>query len=483
MNRTMPDAPHSLAASARKACDPEAFRAMGHRLIDAAADCLADTTAGKPIPVLPWVEPETMVYEWPPHFPAAPGGDMNRVFEAVLAEATHLHHPHYAGHQVPGPLPAAALCDFVAAFTNNAMAVYEMGMSGTAMERSVLRWLADSTGLGATADGMLTSGGSLGNLTALLAARAVKAPEGDDGRLPALLVSEQAHYSVRRSVKIMGWGKDGAVAVPCDEHFRMRVDLLGEAKAHAEDLGRKVIGVVGSACTTATGSFDPLAAIAEYCEAHNLWFHVDAAHGGPACLSAKYRHLLDGIERADSIVIDPHKMMLMPALVSAVLFRNGDNSYVAFDERASYLLDRDPREEWYNIGYRTFECTKRMASLKLYACLACYGTTMFADYVTAMFDLGARFAALLREAEDFELAIEPDCNIVCFRYTPDRTCDLDALQAAIRKTLVREGSFYIVQTRLPQGLFLRVTLINPFTEERHVIALMDAIRRTAARLG
>lgn len=483
MNCDTPGIVHDLAASARRACDPEAFRAMGHRLIDAAANYLADTTAGKRVPVMPWVEPETMAYEWPPHFPAAPQGDMNRLFEAVLSEATHLHHPHYAGHQVPGPLPAAALCDFVAAFTNNAMAVYEMGMSGTAMERSVIRWLADSTGLGPAADGLLTSGGSLGNLTALLAARAVKTPAGADERLPSLLVSEQAHYSVRRSVKIMGWGKDGAIAVPCDDRFRIRVDLLAEAQARAEALGRRVIGVVGSACSTATGSFDPLDAVADYCEANNLWFHVDAAHGGPACLSAKYRHLLSGIERADSVVIDPHKMMLMPALVSAVLFRNGDHSYAAFDERASYLLDRDPREEWYNLGYRTFECTKRMASLKLYACLACYGTAMFVDYITAMFDLGARFAALLREAKDFDVAIEPDCNIVCFRYTPDRACDLDALQASIRKTLVREGSFYIVQTRLPQGLFLRTTLINPFTKESHLLALLDAIRRIGVRLA
>jgi len=354
-------------------------------------------------------------------------------------------------------------------------------MSGTAMECRVVAWMARLMGFGPEADGVLTSGGSIGNLTAFLAMRQAKTAP-DDSRPMAVLVSEHAHYSVLRAAKIMGWGGDGAITVPADERFKLRVDALPERLRHAEALGRRVVGVVGSACTTATGTYDPLDAIADFCDAHELWFHVDAAHGAPAALSDKYREHLKGVERADSVVFDAHKMMLMPALVTAVLFRNGDDSYRIFEERASYLLDKGAREEWYNIGHRTLECTKRMLSLKVYTTLMCYGTRFFADYVTRQYDLAQRFAELLRAAPDFELGAEPESNIVCFRYRPAGVTDdvSDALQAGIRSRIVHSGDFYIVQTRLPKGLFMRVTLINPLTTEDHLVALLARVREEAA---
>lgn len=462
--------------------DPESFRRDGHRLVDLLADYLGRIVKGESMPVLPWVEPDRMVASWPDAFEESPTGKLMPLLTRVLAEANHLHHPHYMGHQVPGPLPMAALCDLVSSWLNNGMAVYEMGMAGTAMERHVVRWMSDLLGLGSTADGVLTSGGSVGNLTALLAMRQARSRQLE-GRPPAVLVSDQTHYSVLRAVKILGWGAQGAIAVPSDDRFKLRVDLLDTALQGAESKGMRVIGVVASACTTATGSYDPIDAIAAFCQAHGLWLHVDAAHGAPAAISEKYRHRLDGIERADSVVFDAHKMLLMPALVTAVLFKNGEDSYRTFEDRASYLLEKSAREEWYNIGHRTMECTKRMLALKVYAALVCFGTRLFAEYVTRQYDLGRRFAEMLDAATDFELAVEPESNIVCFRHTPEGCLDPDALQARIRAALVKSGRFYIVQTRLPKGLHLRVTLINPLTTEEHLRALMDAIRREALESG
>jgi L-2,4-diaminobutyrate decarboxylase len=458
----------------------EGFRDAGHRLIDQLADYLDRTTSGGPSPVLPWLDPRDMLAHWQTDFSIQPRTEFAPLIDRVLAEANHLHHPHYMGHQVPPPLPLAALCDLVASLLNNGMAVYEMGPTGTAMEFAVVRWMARTLGLGDTAGGFLTSGGSLANLTALLAAHNARNSRCGD-RAPALLVSDQAHYSVLRAVKIMGWGQDGAIAVPSDDRFRLRPDSLEDALCRAESAGRRVFGVVASACTTATGSFDPLRAVAAFCDHHDLWLHVDAAHGAPAALSNKYRHLLDGIEYADSVAYDAHKMLLMPALVSGVIFRNGNDSHRAFEERAAYLLEREGREEWYNLGHRTLECTKRMASLKVYACLAVYGTKFFADYVTRMFDLGQTFADQIESAPDFELAIRPDANIACFRYVPPGATDLDSLQAAIRERLVRSGNYYIVQTRLPKGLYLRVTLLNPLIGETHLTQLLKTIRRISGR--
>ncbi|MBM3290978.1 MAG: aminotransferase class I/II-fold pyridoxal phosphate-dependent enzyme, partial [Candidatus Hydrogenedentes bacterium] len=329
-----------------RAFSPDTFREQGHKLVDTLADYLAIAESGR-MPVLPWVEPGEMVARWAQTFPERPARDMHELLARVLEDANHLHHPHYMGHQVPAPLPMAALCDMVASLLNNGMAVYEMGPHGVAMERAVVRWMGGLVGFGPDCDGVMTSGGSIGNLTALLAMRRVK-QAALEGKPPAVLVSDQAHYSVKRAVKIMGWGEDAAIAVPSDDEFRMRVEALPDAVKRAEGAGRRAICVVGSACTTATGSYDRLAAIADFCSAHALWFHVDAAHGGPAGLSEKYSHLLDGCERADSVVFDAHKMLLMPALVTGVVFRDGAHSFCAFDDRASYLIDKTPQEEWYN---------------------------------------------------------------------------------------------------------------------------------------
>lgn len=460
------------------ALDAARFRKEGYAIVDLLADYLERVRREPSMPVLPWSEPEEMVRRWRQDFPEEPAEDLPALLARTIENTNHLHHRRYMGHQVPGPLPMAALCEMVASFLNNGMAVYEMGMAGVAMERAVVKWMGRVVGFGPDCDGVLTSGGSLGNLTALLAMRRVQA-----GRLavknPAILVSDQAHYSVKRAVKIMGWGGDAAVAVPSDTEFRMRTDALPDAMQRAEAAGRSVACVVASACTTATGTHDRLAPIADFCALHGLWLHVDAAHGGPAGLSAKYRHLIDGCERADSVVFDAHKMMLMPALVTGVIFRDGAHSFCAFDDRPSYLLEKSAQEEWYNIGHRTVECTKRLACLKVYAGLMCYGTRFFADYVTRQYDLARTFARMLREAPDFELAVDPDANIVCFRYVPQDGEDPDVVNAIIRRTLVRSGSFYIVQVRLPGGLYLRVTLLNPDITEEDLHALLETIRATA----
>ena len=469
----------SIPDSLRRAFDPESFRATGHRLVDQLADYLGVALVDPNLPVLPWKTPEAMLKQWPGNFPELPGGTIEEILARVVREANHLHSPRYIGHQVSAPLPAAALCDLTASLLNNGMAVYEMGPSGTAIERGIIRWMAGRLGMSESADGVLTSGGSVGNLTAMLAAREAKRELLGD-RTPAILASEQLHYSVARTATIMGWGSSAIEAVPVDASYRMRPECLEEGLKRARNRGRHAIAVAANACCTATGTFDPLEPIAEFCRKHDLWLHVDAAHGGPACLSEKYRHLLKGIDQADSVVWDAHKMMMMPALVTAVIFRDGNDSYAAFNDKASYLFERDPHEEWYNISRRTLECTKRMLCLKLYACLQAYGTAMFGDFVTHTYDLARRFAEMLGDAPDFEVPVAPESNILCFRYVPAGGGDLDALQVRIRERLRDEGRFYIVKTELGGATYLRVTIINPFTTEEHLRLLMDELRGSFA---
>jgi L-2,4-diaminobutyrate decarboxylase len=268
----------------------------------------------------------------------------------------------------------------------------------------------------------------------------------------------------------MGWGHDGLVRVASDDRFRLRPELLADAKARAEAAGREVVAVVASACSTSTGAFDPLPAIADFCEEHGIWMHVDGAHGASFVLSPKHRGLVEGIARADSVVWDAHKMLLCPALVTAVLFKDGRESFASFQgTQAAYLLE-DPAART-DSALRTLECTKRMMVLGLYTSLAVHGEAVIASYLDGIVDLAQDFARLLAETPGFELALPPECNIVCFRHG-----DGDDEQERIRRKLLEEGSFYVVKTRLRGRTFLRTTLINPRTTRADLVRLVAAIR-------
>jgi L-2,4-diaminobutyrate decarboxylase len=448
------------------------------------------------IPVLPYADPDAMLQRWNLPIPAS-GKGMGEAFtllKRTLADSNHLHHPRYMGHQVSAPLPLAAACDLFSALLNNGTAVYEMGQVETVMEAHLVRWIAGLAGFDAgRAGGLFTNGGSLGNLTALLAARQVMGKRKGIGDLwrdgyaaraprPAVLVSAQAHYSVLRAVQIMGLGEQGVVPVSTDSALRLDPSALAAAYERARLTGREPIAVVANACSTATGSYDPLERIAEFCVAKDLWLHVDGAHGFGATLAPQYAPLLEGIARADSLVWDLHKMLRMPALCTALVFRDKAHSYATFAQDASYLFQGTPEQEWYNLGQRTIECTKLMMALKAFVCLQVYGTQYFADYIAGRYALAHRFYAVLHASVDFECPLAPQANIVCFRHVPAGVpaAALDELQGAIRQRLIRSGKFYISQTRLPAGLYLRVTLISPLTQDSDLQALLEEIRSVAA---
>jgi L-2,4-diaminobutyrate decarboxylase len=474
--------------------DSGTFRDTGHALIDLLADYLDKNLQGKG-DVLDWQSPQEAIKRWQQPIPneptLTPEGLITALHDEVLAGTLHIHHPRNMGHQVAPPLPIAALCDLVAALTNQAMAVYETGPSATLIERQVIRWMGELVGWQDT-EGVLTSGGAQANLTALLAARQVQAqkirPDWDvwqqglgAGKPLCILVSEHAHYSVSRAAGIMGMGSDAVIKVATDTAGRIDISALRTAWQQAHEQGKTVFAIAANAGCTPTGSIDPLNEIGRFCREKGIWFHVDGAHGASALLSGAHKHALQGIELADSVVWDGHKLLYMPATISAVLFREAQHSYAAFAQQASYLFQGDSHaEETYNTSYRTLECTKRMMGLKLWVAFSLYGAERLGQLVEAVFASARAFADKLQEQPDFELLMAPDTNILCFRHlVPGMSAlQLSAHQAALRSQLVRSGQFHLTQVALHDAIWLRTTIMNPLTRPEDFDALISALRKT-----
>ena len=471
-----------MNSTIKDAFSAELFRDEGHKLIDQIANYLTNCYDRKIEQAIPWSNPEDLLSYWQKKMS---GEKMN--FADIVADSlnnsVHLHHPRNMGHQVAVPIPLTILSEMVSALLNAGMVIYETGQTSTVMEKIVTDWLCEKIGYDKNSGGILTSGGSLGNLTALLTARQKLADydvweEGiKSGEDFIILVSEEAHYSISRAGKILGFG-NGVVKVPADNNFQMDIAELDILYNKFTKQNKKVIAVVASACTTSTGTYDKISEVADFCATRNIWFHIDAAHGGGVILSEKYKYLIAGVEKADSVVIDFHKMLLSPGLVTGVSFKNNNDSYSSFAQKASYLWNKDLEKEWFNIGKRTIECTKKMMSLKIFIQLKIHGEDLLREYIESRYDAAKQFAGLIENDSDFELLTEPQSNIVCFRYKViGATADeLDALNIEIRRSMLEDGKFYIVQTIAKGKVYLRVTIMNPFTNEMDLSGLLSTIR-------
>lgn len=398
--------------------------------------------------------------------------------EGYLARTTRLHHPGSLAHQVAAPDLPSALADFVHGAINNPMAIYEMGAAGAAIELVVLGWMLEKVGwTPAEGAGVLTHGGSLANLTALLAARARVAPgawsEGTPSGL-ALLAPPSAHYSVRRAAGILGLGESAVVPLEVDDLERIRADRLPAALERATAAGRRPMALVAAACATSTGLYDDLNGIADFCEEHGIWLHVDAAHGASALLSDRHRHLLDGIQRADSVIWDAHKMLRTSSLCAAVLVRRARDLAGAFHQEASYLFYDEADNAGVDLLARAVECTKATLGLKLFLNLAWRGEAGLGEYVAERYDRTRRFYDLIRSRSGFECPYQPESNILCFRHGSD-----NERQVAIRERLLADGQFHLSSTEIGGERYLRITVMAPATDGDTIERLLDAVEDAA----
>jgi L-2,4-diaminobutyrate decarboxylase len=503
MNSSDGDFSDATRERIRLAYDPALLQTAGEHLAKELARHLASVQASEGR-VLNWALPEENIAR-AAHLADGAGDSTDpteliprfeRLVAEMLARGHNLHDPRYVGHQVPPPIPLAGLFDAIGSVTNQVMAVYEMGPWATAVELAMVGKLAKYLGWkeGDFA-GFVTHGASLANLNALLVARNVALPgcwergtAGVSEHQPVLVVQADAHYCIARSAGILGLGTKQVIRVGLDERRRMNVGELDNTLASLRAKGSPIIAVVACACSTPIGAFDPLHEIADLCERHRVWLHVDAAHGGSALISDRNRHLVAGLERADSLVWDAHKMLFVPALCAFLFFKQKRHSYLAFQQDAPYLFDPTaPGIAEYDLGLRTIECTKRAAAFALWGVWSLFGPRLFADLVDVTFDLGRVLFEKLQAASDFEPLHVPQCNIVAFRHLPPELRggtpkEQGDFQRRLRRRVIESGQYYLVATQLNGTDALRVTLVNPLTTQEHLDGLLDTLRRAGREL-
>src|SRR5580704_6201362 len=396
-----------------------------------------------------------------------------RLRDQVIPDCNHLYHPRYAGHQVSAPLPVAIWTESLTAALNQSLAVWEMSPVATVLEHQVIRWLCSLAGFGPGSGGTLTTGGTEATLTALLAARARVRPDawtaGLSGDAPILICGEHSHYAVTRSAGILGLGMNRVMKIPSENH-RMSIAALRTALDTVAREARTVLAIVATAGSTPTGSFDDLEAIGELAAERGIWLHVDAAHGGSALVSTQHRHRLDGIAQANSIAIDPHKMMLLPLQAGTVLVRDASDLDRAFAQQAPYLFHGSEDDELVDLGTRSLLCSRRADVFKLWVALQRYGTSgLGALYDHLCETTRALYDAVCRHPE-FEAIHEPSSNILCFRHEGS-----DEHNRELRERYNRSGHGWITTTMLDGRRVLRATIMNPRTTADDVREILSGL--------
>jgi L-2,4-diaminobutyrate decarboxylase len=387
--------------------------------------------------------------------------------ESVLANGVQTSSPRTAAHLHAPPLITAAAAELVIGATNQSIDSFDQAPAATHVEDRLVRRLAEVLGLPETASGVLTAGGTSSNLLGLLLARE-HTSRTKTGRI---VTSAAAHVSVRQAAFVLGLGRDAVVPVATDHRGRMDVVALdGELL----ELGGNVMAIVGTAGTTDTGAIDPLDALADQAAELGCWFHVDAAVGSGLALSERLRPLLRGIERADSITADLHKLWWQPISASALLVRDG----AAFDglrEPADYL--NRPEDKVLNLVERSLDTSRRFDALKVLISLRSVGRRRLGELVEHIVSLTTHAAQLIHQQPDLELLRSPETVTVLFRCRPGHvpSDQLDTLNTAVQQDLLATGQAVIGRTKLDGTTALKLTLVNPLMTPENLTELVDLI--------
>jgi len=453
----------------------EEFRRIGHELIDWIADYFEKIDD---LPVLAAVEPGDLKAKLPSTPPAQgePMADIVADLDRLIVPAlTHWSHPSFFAYFATSTSAPGIFGELLsAAFDNKAM-LWRTSPASTELEEVVLDWLRQMMGLDPGMQGIIYDTASVSTLHALAAAREGVEQrireEGMSGRpdLPLLrvYVSEQSHSSVEKAVITLGLGQRGMRKIPTDSEFRMNAKALAEAINEDKRNGYLPFCIVATVGTTSTSSIDPVREIIPIGEEHAMWLHVDAAYAGSAAIVPEFRKILDGCERADSIVTNPHKWLFTPFDLSVLYCRHMDLLKRAFSLVPEYL--RTPEEEKVRSGSDYgIQLGRRFRALKLWMVLRYFGHEGLAARIREHCRLARLFAGWIDESDDWEIMAPVPLGLVCFRANLKDRDDLDALNEGVMHGVNASGRALLSHTRLNDKLTLRLSIGNIRTTEQHV---------------
>ncbi|MGK4584784.1 pyridoxal phosphate-dependent decarboxylase family protein [Kitasatospora sp. HPMI-4] len=424
-----------------------------------------------------------------------PAAALTELEDVYLRDAVYFHHPRYLAHlNCPVVIPAL-LGEAVLSAVNSSLDTWDQSAGGTLIERRLIDWTAERIGLGPDADGVFTSGGSQSNLQALLLAREEACARAAAGTptpptraeiLPKLriLASEAGHFSVQKSAKLLGLGPDAVIPVATDRDRRMRPAVLARELDRCRREGLPVMAVVATAGTTDFGSIDPLPQIADLCVAAGAWMHVDAAYGCGLLASRTRRHLLDGIERADSVTVDYHKSFFQPVSSSALLVRDA-----AALRHATYHADylnpaRMAEQRIPNQVDKSLQTTRRFDALKLWLTLRVMGADAIGELFDEVVDRAGQAWELLTEDPRFEVVTRSQLSTVVFRYLPQDGPGRELADEAnlfAREALAASGAAVVAGTKVDGRHYLKFTLLNPETTLADIAHVLDLLAGHAER--
>jgi aromatic-L-amino-acid decarboxylase len=414
--------------------------------------------------------------------------------EQLLAEcrtimdlSRHNGHPRFFGYVASPSTPVGAYGDLIASALNANITCWRSGPAGTELERLVVRWLGALIGYDAQANGLLTSGGSMANMIALMIASRSKFNNASRQGLwnagPPMTVyaSEEVHMSIAKAADILGIGRDQVRTIACDERQRMRVDALRQSIQIDLREGLRPFCVVGSAGTVNTGVVDPLAEIADVARQFELWFHVDGAYGAPGVLDERKKHLFAGLDRADSVSLDPHKWLYVPVDAGCLLFRDAAAAKAAFStDEADYIKTHGyVDEEAFAFWDYGVELSRRFRALKVWLTLQYYGTRRLAEAISQDIALAEYLGELLSEADDFELLAPVELSICCFRYVPRKgmsVAELNELNERVMGLVQKGGRAYVSNATVKGRFALRACITNFRTTKTDIEETVEAIR-------
>jgi glutamate/tyrosine decarboxylase-like PLP-dependent enzyme len=463
------------------------------------------------LPVFPDTTAEKIREQLPTTLPieGQPLEELIKDCRTVINASRHNGHPRFFGYVASPSTPVGAFADLIASALNSNLTSWRSSPAATEVERTVVRWLGSMIGYSEDARGLLTSGGSMANLNALFIAHRVKAKDETSrkglwnaGQPMTVYASEQVHLSIPKAADVLGLGREQVRLLKTDERFRLDVRSLRERLSSDINKGFRPFCVVANAGTVNTGAVDPLNEIAEVALEFGLWLHVDGAYGALSALDETKRAHFNGIERADSVSLDPHKWLYAPVDCGCLLFRDERSVRQVFSQgEADYIRIHEERDDesfaFWDYG---IELSRRFRALKIWLMLRYYGMRRVAAAISKDNALAALLAERVNASEDFELLAPVELSICCFRYVPPIIREklaaavddderarinvrLDELNARIMHSVQRGGRAYLSNATLRGRYALRACITNFRTTSDDILKTLDTVRDAASDLN